>query len=104
MDGTEVIEPLEERLIGRYARKAIKHPETKEVIVPENGLITEDLAVEIVSANIEEVRIRSAFTCNTRHGVCKKCYGRNLQQVKKLKWEKQLVLSLLNQSGNQVHS
>ena len=78
MDGTEVIEPLEERLIGRYARKAIKHPETKEVLVPENGLITEDLAVEIVSSNIEEVWIRSAFTCNTRHGVCKKCYGRNL--------------------------
>ena len=78
MDGTEVIEPLEERLIGRYARKAIKHPETKAVLVPENGLITEDLAVEIVSSNIEEVWIRSAFTCNTRHGVCKKCYGRNL--------------------------
>ncbi|CAM4077138.1 DNA-directed RNA polymerase subunit beta' [Mesobacillus thioparans] len=77
-DGTEVIEPLEERLIGRYARKAIKHPETKAVIVPENGLITEDLAVEVTEAGIEEVWIRSAFTCNTRHGVCKKCYGRNL--------------------------
>ncbi|EOR22008.1 DNA-directed RNA polymerase subunit beta' [Cytobacillus oceanisediminis] len=77
-EGTEIIESLDERLIGRYARKAIKHPETKEVIVPENGLITEDLAVEIVGANIEEVWIRSAFTCNTRHGVCKKCYGRNL--------------------------
>ncbi|KML36715.1 DNA-directed RNA polymerase subunit beta' [Cytobacillus firmus] len=77
-DGTEVIEALEERLIGRYARRNIKHPETNEVIVPENGLITEDIAVEIVSAGIEKVWIRSAFTCNTRHGVCKKCYGRNL--------------------------
>ncbi|WP_141434109.1 DNA-directed RNA polymerase subunit beta' [Bacillus sp. 03113] len=77
-DGTEVIEPLDERLIGRYARKAIKHPETNEVIVPENGLITEDLATTVVDANVEEVWIRSAFTCNTRHGVCKKCYGRNL--------------------------
>lgn len=77
-DGTEIIESLDERLIGRYARRAIKHPETNEVIVPENGLITEDLAVEIMEANIEEVWIRSAFTCNTRHGVCKKCYGRNL--------------------------
>ncbi|MBB6447523.1 DNA-directed RNA polymerase subunit beta' [Bacillus benzoevorans] len=77
-DGTEIIEALDERLIGRYARKAIRHPETKEVIVPENGLITEDLAIEITEANIEEVWIRSAFTCNTRHGVCKKCYGRNL--------------------------
>ncbi|WP_313802177.1 DNA-directed RNA polymerase subunit beta' [Cytobacillus sp.] len=77
-DGTEVIETLEERLIGRYARKSIKHPETNEVIVPENGLITEDLAEAVIKAGIEEVWIRSAFTCNTRHGVCKKCYGRNL--------------------------
>ncbi|WP_102272410.1 DNA-directed RNA polymerase subunit beta' [Cytobacillus massiliigabonensis] len=77
-DGTEVIETLEERLIGRYARKSIKHPESNEVIVPENGLITEDLAEAVIKANIEEVWIRSAFTCNTRHGVCKKCYGRNL--------------------------
>ena len=77
-DGTEIIEALDERLIGRYARRQIRHPETGEVIVPENGLITEDLADEIILANIEEVWIRSAFTCNTRHGVCKKCYGRNL--------------------------
>ncbi|WP_442597472.1 DNA-directed RNA polymerase subunit beta' [Neobacillus sp. D3-1R] len=77
-DGTEIIEPLEERLIGRYARKPIKHPETKQVLVEENDLITEDIAKEIVNAGIETVNIRSAFTCNTRHGVCKKCYGRNL--------------------------
>jgi DNA-directed RNA polymerase subunit beta' len=77
-DGTEVIEALEERLLGRYAKKAIRHPETKEVIVPENGLLTEDLAEAVIKAGIEEVWIRSAFTCNTRHGVCKKCYGRNL--------------------------
>lgn len=77
-DGTEIIEALDERLIGRYARRAIKHPETKEVIVAENELITEDLAAEITELGIEEVWIRSAFTCNTRHGVCKKCYGRNL--------------------------
>lgn len=77
-DGTEIIETLEERLIGRHARKAIKHPETNKVIIPENGLITEDLAEDVVEAKIEEVWIRSAFTCNTRHGVCKKCYGRNL--------------------------
>ncbi|MBE4906614.1 DNA-directed RNA polymerase subunit beta' [Bacillus luteolus] len=77
-DGTEVIEALEERLIGRYARKTIKHPETKEIIVKENDLITEDLATTIVEAGVEDAWIRSAFTCNTRHGVCKKCYGRNL--------------------------
>ncbi|MDX8291960.1 DNA-directed RNA polymerase subunit beta' [Metabacillus indicus] len=77
-EGTEIIEHLEERLIGRYARKTLKHPETGEVIVEENDLITEDLAHTIVELGIEEVWIRSAFTCNTRHGVCKKCYGRNL--------------------------
>ncbi|MED1205668.1 DNA-directed RNA polymerase subunit beta' [Heyndrickxia acidicola] len=77
-EGTEVIESLEERLIGRYARKTIKNPQTGEVIVAENDLITEDLAKEVVTAGNEEVWIRSAFTCNTRHGVCKKCYGRNL--------------------------
>ncbi|WP_433746246.1 DNA-directed RNA polymerase subunit beta' [Falsibacillus pallidus] len=83
-EGTEIIEPLEERLIGRYARKAIKNPETGDVMVNENELIDEDLAKAIVSAGVESVSIRSAFTCNTRHGVCKKCYGRNLatgQQV-----------------------
>ncbi|WP_153125777.1 DNA-directed RNA polymerase subunit beta' [Peribacillus tepidiphilus] len=77
-DGTEIIERLEERLIGRYARKTIKHPETGDVIVRENEIITEDLAKQIEEAGITSVWIRSAFTCNTRHGVCKKCYGRNL--------------------------
>lgn len=77
-EGTEEIEKLDERLIGRYARKTVVHPETNEVLVAENELITEDLAEEIVNAGVEEVWIRSAFTCNTRHGVCKKCYGRNL--------------------------
>lgn len=77
-EGTEEIEKLDERLIGRYARKTLLHPGTNEVLVKENELITEDLAETIVDAGVEEVWIRSAFTCNTRHGVCKKCYGRNL--------------------------
>ncbi|MGN7941526.1 DNA-directed RNA polymerase subunit beta' [Metabacillus sp. 22489] len=77
-EGTEIIEKLDERLIGRYCRKAVKHPETGKIIVNENELITEDIAVEIIEAGIDAVWIRSAFTCNTRHGVCKKCYGRNL--------------------------
>jgi DNA-directed RNA polymerase subunit beta' len=77
-EGTEIIEKLDERLIGRYCRKVVKHPETGEIIVNENELITEDIAVEIIEAGIDHVWIRSAFTCNTRHGVCKKCYGRNL--------------------------
>ncbi|RAK16735.1 DNA-directed RNA polymerase subunit beta' [Anoxybacillus vitaminiphilus] len=77
-DGTEVIVKLEERLVGRYARKTVKHPETGEILVRENEMITEDIANAIIKAGIDQVWIRSAFTCNTRHGVCKKCYGRNL--------------------------
>ena len=83
-DGTEVIETLEERLIGRYSRMRVKHPETGEVIVSENEMITEDMAKEIVDAGIEGVWIRSAFTCNTRHGVCERCYGRNLATGQKV--------------------
>jgi DNA-directed RNA polymerase subunit beta' len=77
-DGTEVIVKLEERLVGRYAQKTVKHPETGEILVRKDEMITEDIANAIIKAGIEEVWIRSAFTCNTRHGVCKKCYGRNL--------------------------
>ncbi|MTH55135.1 DNA-directed RNA polymerase subunit beta' [Bacillus mangrovi] len=77
-EGSEIIEKLEERLIGRFARRNILHPESGDIIVGENELITEDLALQIVESGIESVWIRSAFTCNTRHGVCKKCYGRNL--------------------------
>lgn len=78
VDGTEVIEPLIDRLIGRTAFMTVKHPETGKIIVNKNELMTEDQAKEIVEAGIEKVTIRSAFTCNTKHGVCQKCYGRNL--------------------------
>ncbi|MBP3953400.1 DNA-directed RNA polymerase subunit beta' [Bacillus suaedae] len=77
-EGNEVIEDLYDRLVGRVAFKSVKHPETNEVIVRRNELIHEDIARQIIEADIEEVTIRSVFTCDTRHGVCKKCYGRNL--------------------------
>ncbi|WP_096202155.1 DNA-directed RNA polymerase subunit beta' [Bacillus sp. FJAT-45350] len=77
-EGTEVIENLYDRLTGRVAFKTIRHPETNETIVEKNELIDEDIAKVIVEAGIEEVTIRSVFTCDTRHGVCKQCYGRNL--------------------------
>ena len=76
MEGTEVIEALDERISWSLCEENIIHPETGEVIVEEDGLITQDIARVIVEAGIEEVTIRSAFTCNTKHGVCKKCYGR----------------------------
>ncbi|MCH4168373.1 MAG: DNA-directed RNA polymerase subunit beta' [Streptococcaceae bacterium] len=77
-NGNEIIEALEERLIGRYTRKAVHDPKTAEIIIDADQLITEAIAKEIIDARIEEVTIRSVFTCNTRHGVCKHCYGMNL--------------------------
>jgi len=77
-EGNEMIETLEERMIGRYAQRSVKDPVTGEVFVGHNELITEDIARKIIDAGIEEVTIRSAFTCDTKHGVCKYCYGRNL--------------------------
>ncbi|CDQ41429.1 MULTISPECIES: DNA-directed RNA polymerase subunit beta' [Virgibacillus] len=77
-EGSEMIEPLIDRLIGRIAFYEVKHPETNEVLVEADALISEDQAKQITEAGIEKVTIRSAFTCNTKHGVCQKCYGRNL--------------------------
>jgi len=78
MDGNEVIEPLHERLTGRVAAADIKHPETGEVLVKYNELINENTAKRIAEAGLEKVLIRSVLTCRTPHGVCAKCYGRNL--------------------------
>ncbi|AVK86704.1 DNA-directed RNA polymerase subunit beta' [Lysinibacillus sp. B2A1] len=78
MEGTELIEALDERIVGRHTKKTIYHPETGEVILAKDGLIDQDIARIITELGIEEVTIRSAFTCNTKHGVCKKCYGMNL--------------------------
>ncbi len=77
-EGNEIIEPFHDRILGRYAFKTVRHPKTGEVIVAPNELVTEDVAREIIEAGIENIIIRSAFTCDTEHGVCKKCYGRNL--------------------------
>ncbi|MDK6863994.1 DNA-directed RNA polymerase subunit beta' [Nosocomiicoccus ampullae] len=83
-EGGEVIEPLFDRLEGRYAKETVRHPNTNEVIVGSNELITTDIAKEIVNTGIESVVIRSAFTCNTRYGVCEKCYGKNLATGEKV--------------------
>ncbi|MCR8854213.1 DNA-directed RNA polymerase subunit beta' [Lysinibacillus fusiformis] len=84
MEGTELIEALDERIVGRHTKKTILHPETGEVILNKDGLIDQDVARAIIEAGIEEVTIRSAFTCNTKHGVCKKCYGMNLATGEKV--------------------
>ncbi|TLQ09953.1 DNA-directed RNA polymerase subunit beta' [Lactococcus cremoris] len=76
--GKEMVEPLFERLVGRYTRKSVLHPETGEMIICDDTLISEDIARKIIEAGVKEVTIRSVFTCKTPHGVCKHCYGINL--------------------------
>lgn len=78
LNGNEVIEPLYDRVLGRYAQKSVFDPETGEKLVGHNEMITEDIAKRIDEAGITTVTIRSAFTCNTEHGVCVRCYGRNM--------------------------
>jgi DNA-directed RNA polymerase subunit beta' len=83
-EGNEMIEPLYDRLLGRYTQKSVIDPQTGEEIIGKNQMIDEDIDQAIIDAGVESVTIRSVFTCNTRHGVCQKCYGRNLatgQQV-----------------------
>lgn len=83
-EGTEMIEPFIERIEGRYSKETIHHPETDEIIIRPDELITPEIAKKITDAGIEQMYIRSAFTCNTRHGVCEKCYGKNLATGEKV--------------------
>ena len=76
-NGNEMIEPLYDRILGRYTMKSVFDPKTGDRIVGKNVLIDEDMAQKIVDAGVKTVTIRSAFTCNTEHGVCERCYGRN---------------------------
>ncbi len=82
--GTEMIEPFIERIEGRYSKETIRHPETDEIIIRPDELITPEIAKKITDAGIEQMYIRSAFTCNARHGVCEKCYGKNLATGEKV--------------------
>lgn len=77
-EGSQLIEPLHQRIIGRVSVDTIVHPETGEVLVEENTVIDDEAGYAIERAGIERVKIRSVLTCKTKHGVCQKCYGRNL--------------------------
>ena len=77
-DGNQVVEKMEERLLGRYPLEDIYDPQTKELIVDTNTLITENIADRIVAAGIKSVKVRSVLECRTKHGVCAKCYGMGL--------------------------
>ena len=83
-DGNQIIEKMQERLLGRYPLDDIKNPTTGEIIVDKNTLITEELADKIVDAGITHVKVRSVFGCRTEHGVCAKCYGMGLASRKEV--------------------
>lgn len=78
VEGGEIIQHLEERILGRIAVEDIRDPITKEIIVSRNQEIDEDLRQKIIDAGIDRVKIRSVLTCQSRYGVCTKCYGRDL--------------------------
>ena len=77
-DGNQVIEKMQERLLGRFAVEDVYDPNTKELIVDSNTMINDSIAEKIIASGIEKLKVRSALGCRTKHGVCQKCYGMGL--------------------------
>ncbi len=77
-DGEEIIEPLRDRIAGRFTLERVRHPITRDIIVDVNEEISDDVAEFIERIGVETVRIRTVLTCESKQGVCQKCYGRNL--------------------------
>ena len=78
VEGGEIIEALRDRILGRVCIGDIVHPDTQEVIVPNDTLLDEDHVDQIVALGIDEVKVRTVLSCQTRYGLCAKCYGRDL--------------------------
>lgn len=78
VEGGEVIESLRERILGRTAAEDVLHPENRAVLVEAGVMLDEDLIEELEAAGVDEVKVRTALTCETRYGLCAKCYGRDL--------------------------
>ena len=78
VEGGEVIESLRERILGRTAADDILHPEDQSVLVPAGEMLDEDVIDELEAQGVDEIRVRTALTCETRFGICAKCYGRDL--------------------------
>ncbi|HRK86909.1 MAG TPA: DNA-directed RNA polymerase subunit beta', partial [Alcaligenes faecalis] len=78
LDGGEVIEPLRDLILGRVAASDIVNPDNQELVIPAGTLLNEDLVDLIDNLGIDEVKIRTPLTCETRHGLCAHCYGRDL--------------------------
>lgn len=81
-DGDEVLESLSSRISGRYTLERVVHPITHDVIIDVNEFVTDEKAEEIEQAGVESVKLRTVLTCEAKHGVCVKCYGRNLAHNK----------------------
>ena len=77
-----VIESLYDRIVGRYTVDRIRDPRTKKIIIEANEEIVEESARQIENAGITKVKVRTVLTCESEHGVCVKCYGRNLATKK----------------------
>ena len=82
MEGGDILEPLRDRIVGRVSQEDIYDPLTGDILVSQNDEITDELANSIQEAGIEQVKIRSGLTCETRRGICRRCYGRNLASGK----------------------
>ncbi|GKS77345.1 DNA-directed RNA polymerase subunit beta' [Acidovorax sp. SUPP950] len=78
VEGGEVIESLRDRILGRTTADEVLHPETRAVLAPAGQMLDEDLIEELEVAGVDEVKVRTALTCETRYGLCAKCYGRDL--------------------------
>ena len=77
-EGNQVLEKLDERLVGRYLIEDLYHPETKELLCDTNTMITDDLAKKIMESGITKVKVRSILGCRSKYGACSKCYGMGL--------------------------
>ena len=82
LDDKNVLEPLEDRIVGRYTMGEVKHPETGEIIVGDDVMITDEMAAAIVKAGIDKVYIRTVIQCHAKHGICAHCYGADLASGK----------------------
>ncbi len=78
VEGGEVIESLRDRILGRTVAEDVLHPETRAVVAPAGTMLDEDKIEELETHGVDEVKVRTALTCETRFGICAKCYGRDL--------------------------
>jgi DNA-directed RNA polymerase subunit beta' len=78
VEGGEVIESLRDRILGRVAAVEVVHPETQQMVIPAGTILDEDMLDVIEAAGVDEVKVRTPLTCETRFGLCASCYGRDL--------------------------